>query len=180
MSVGRAGLARHVLSKQKLFVIASTAALAIAMLMTPMSANSAQFVWNMTSSAPTGVYRIDRSSRGVGDRVAVLPSQDLAADLNRRRILPEGKLLIKRVVAARGETVCRYDDKVSINTRVAATALTAASDGVLLPLWRGCITLTDDQVFLLGDTANSYDGRYFGVTSAHDVIGRAMMVIPFR
>ena len=180
MSVGRAGLARHVLAKQKPFVIASTAAVAIAMLMAPMSANSAQFVWNMTSSAPTGVYRIDRSSWEVGDRVAVRPSQGLAADLNGRGILAEGKLLIKRVVAAGGETVCRRGDKVSINSRVAATALTAASDGVLLPVWQGCATLTDDQVFLLGDTANSYDGRYFGVTSAHDVIGRALLVVPFR
>lgn len=180
MSVGRAGLAWPILAKRKPFVIAATAAVAIAMLMAPMSAISAQFVWNMTSSAPAGVYRIDRSSWEVGDRVAVLPSQDLAADLNRRGILPEGKLLIKRVVAADGETVCRRDDKVSINGRVAATALTAAPDGVLLPLWRGCVTLADDQVFLLGDTANSYDGRYFGVTSAYAIVGRAMLVVPFR
>lgn len=157
-------------------VITIISAAAVAMLAVPTNASSAQLVWSLTPSAPAGLYRIERSSWNVGDRVAVLPSQDLAADLDERGVLRNGKLLIKRVAAAAGDKVCRQHDEVSVNGRVMAKAKVSGSDGVVLPLWRGCVTLSDSHVFLLGDTANSYDGRYFGVTSANDVIGRAVIL----
>ena len=157
-------------------VIASISAAAVAMLAVPISASSAQLVWNLTPSAPAGLYRIERGAWHVGDRVAVLPSQDLAADLDERGVLRNGKLLIKRVAAAAGDKVCRQNDEVSVNGRVVAKAKINGSDGALLPFWHGCVTLSDAQIFLLGDTANSYDGRYFGVTSASDVIGRAVIL----
>jgi type IV secretory pathway protease TraF len=34
-------------------------------------------------------------------------------------------------------------------------------------------------VFLAGDTAGSYDGRYFGVTPASEIIDRAELVLAF-
>ena len=147
------------------------------MLAVPTSASSAQLVWNLTPSAPAGLYRIERKDWNVGDRVAVLPSADLAADLDERGVLRNGKLLIKRVAGAAGDTVCRQHDEVSINGRIVAVAKASGSDGAPLPSWHGCATLNDAQVFLLGDTADSYDGRYFGVTSANDVIGRAVNLI---
>jgi conjugative transfer signal peptidase TraF len=156
--------------------IASISAAAVAMLAVPISASSAQLVWNLTPSAPAGLYRIERGGWNVGDRVAVLPSQDLAADLDERGVLRIGKLLIKRVAAAAGDKVCRQHDEVSVNGRVVAMAKVSGSDGAQLPFWHGCATLSDAQVFLLGDTANSYDGRYFGVTSASDVVGRAVIL----
>jgi len=48
-----------------------------------------------------------------------------------------------------------------------------------LPSWQGCATLNDEQVFLLGDAAGSYDGRYFGVTRAKEIIGRADLLLAF-
>ena len=42
-----------------------------------------------------------------------------------------------------------------------------------LPWWRGCVTLKDGALFLLMDAPASFDGRYFGPTSARDVIGKA-------
>lgn len=158
-------------------VIAGISAVAVAMLAAPTRAGSAQFVWNLTPSAPAGLYRIERGAWNVGDRVAALPSQDLAADLDERGVLRNGKLLIKRVAAAAGDKVCRQRDEVSVNDRVVAVAKASGSDGALLPLWQGCVTLDDTQVFLLGDTADSYDGRYFGITSTNDVIGRAVILV---
>jgi conjugative transfer signal peptidase TraF len=152
---------------------------AIAMLSAPVDASAARFVWNLTASAPAGIYRIERKGWAVGDRVAVVPSRDLAADLDRRGVLRRGKLLIKRVVAATGDRVCRQNDEVSINRDRMVRAKAAGFDGVVLPSWQGCMTLKARQVFLLGDTASSYDGRYFGVTSASDVIGRAIVLIAF-
>jgi len=152
---------------------------AIVMLALPATASSAQLVWNMTASAPAGLYRIERSNWTVGDRVVVLPSSDLAEDLEKRGILERGKLLIKRLAAAAGQTVCRREDIVTLNGRGVARAKTEGSDSLPLRSWQGCVTLSDQQIFLLGDGADSYDGRYFGVTSKSDIVGRADLLASF-
>jgi conjugative transfer signal peptidase TraF len=164
--------------RRRIFILAIAVA-AVALLFASPDASTARFIWNLSSSAPAGLYRIERGGWAVGDRVAVVPSQDLAADLDRRGVLRSGKLLIKRVVATAGDTVCRHNDEVSINGDRAARAKAEGSDGVVLPSWQGCMTLKEGQVFLLGDTAASYDGRYFGVTSADDVVGRAAILVRF-
>ena len=74
--------------KRVAFVI--IAATAVAMLAIPVSATSARLVWNATLSAPLGLYSIEQGSWHVGDRVAVLPSELLAADLAHRGVLPPG------------------------------------------------------------------------------------------
>ena len=51
--------------------------------------------------------------------------------------------------------------------------------GEPLPSWQGCTSLNEGQVFLPGDTAGSYDGRYFGVTRANEIIGRAELLLAF-
>jgi len=120
-----------------------------------------------------------RLVRRIGDRVAVLASKALAKELADRGVLSGGKLLIKRVVAAAGDTVCRKGGEVTLNGRPVATARSADSEKRALPIWNGCVTLTTSDVFLLGDTAGSYDGRYFGVTRASEIVGRADLVLPF-
>lgn len=160
-------------------VMAGISSAAVAMLAIPMGASSAQFVWNVTPSAPAGLYRIERGAWNAGDRVAVLLSPDLAADLDKRGVLRSGKLLIKRVTAASGDTVCRLHDELSVNGGVVARAKVRSSDGALLPVWYGCVTLNDEEVFLLGDTPSSYEGRYFGITAANDVLGRARLLVAF-
>lgn len=160
-------------------MILSVAAVAIAMLCFTGSVSSARLVWNTTASAPTGLYSIEQGTWRTGDRVAVRPSVSLAEDLDRRGILPLGKLLIKRVAAGRGDTVCRDGERVTVNGSVAAIAKIASRAGKALPAWNGCRQLGASQVLLLGDTADSYDGRYFGFTSAKDIIGRVGILISF-
>ncbi len=157
----------------------AVATLGVAALALPVAAGSAQLVWNATASAPAGLYRIDHERWHVGDRVAVLPADMLAAELDRRGVLPRGKLLIKRVVAAAGDAVCRRDGTVLVNDEVIAQAKSNDSTGEPLPSWQGCASLHEGQVFLLGDTAGSYDGRYFGVTRASEIIGRAELLLTF-
>jgi type IV secretory pathway protease TraF len=153
--------------KRVAFVI--IAATAVAMLAIPVSATSARLVWNATLSAPLGLYSIEQGSWHVGDRVAVLPSELLAADLAHRGVLPPGKLLIKRIAAGQGDIVCRDGVDVTVNGSVVAVARVVSGSGEKLPAWLGCRNLGSSDVFLLGDTADSYDGRYFGVTSASEV-----------
>jgi len=152
-------------------------ALAILALCLPVVAGSAAFVWNVTPSAPQGLYRIDRGPWRIGDRVAVFPAEALATDLAKRGILPKGKLLIKRVVAANGDLVCKEDDTIRINGRMVGEAKRMDSHGAPLPSWHGCATLEEGQVFLLGDTAGSYDGRYFGVTTKVEIVGKAELLL---
>lgn len=152
-------------------------ALAIAALLFAPSPGSARFVWNVTASAPVGLYWIEHGAWKVGDRIAVLPSPALANDLETRGVLPKGKLLIKRVAAAAGDVVCRNGQAVTLNGRAMVMARTLDSDGSTLPAWTGCITLTTGDVFLLGDTATSYDARYFGVTSSRTIVGRVVALI---
>ena len=64
---------------------------------------------------------------------------------------------------------------VSINGEPAAKARDADSHGLPLPSWQGCVTLDDGQVFLLGDTHGSHDGRYSGVTPRAEILGQAML-----
>lgn len=154
-------------------------ALAILALSLPVMAGSASFVWNVTASAPQGLYHIDQLPWRVGDRVAVVPGEALAADLARRGILSEGKLLIKRIAAAEGDVVCRQGEALSINGRVIGEAKQRDSQGKPLPSWQGCATLHEGQVFLLGDTAGSYDGRYFGVTQGDQIVGRVTLLLSF-
>lgn len=153
------------------------AAVAIAMLCFTGSASSARLVWNTTASAPAGLYSIEQGTWRVGDRVAVRPSASLAEDLDRRGILPLGKLLIKRVAAGRGDTVCRDGERVTVNGVQVAVAKTASRIAEALPSWGGCRRLGASEVLLLGDTADSYDGRYFGVTLADEVVGRVRILL---
>ena len=158
-------------------MLLSICAAAVAMLVVPVSANSARLVWNITKSAPTGLYSIEQGSWHVGDRVAVRPTELLTDDLERRGVLPRGKLLIKRIVAGQGDTVCRDGVDVTVNGLAAAVARDVSGSGDKLPVWFGCRTLGPSDVLLLGDTADSYDGRYFGVTSARDILGRVRMLV---
>jgi len=159
--------------------ILTIAAVAIAMLAEQVNTSSARLVWNISPSAPAGLYSIDQTRWDVGDRVAVRLRPPLANDLDRRNILPKGKLLLKRVVAHHGDVACREGESVTVNDRPVATARAASPSGATLPAWYGCQRLGPSDVLLPGDTAASYDGRYFGVTSAHDILGRVDLLITF-
>ena len=168
---------RAIASRRRL--LAAVGAAAVVLLAIPVTANSAQFVWNLSPSAPGGLYRIERGNWTVGDRVAVLPLKELSADLAARGVLQNGKLLIKRAVAAAGDSVCRVESTVFVNDEAVAQARSNDSTGEPLPSWQGCTSLNEGQVFLLGDTAGSYDGRYFGVTGTREVVGRADLMLGF-
>lgn len=74
---------------------------------------------------------------------------------------------MKRVAASEGDSVCRTGQQVTINGVASVTARSNKE----LPSWSGCIHLKAGNVFLLGDSEKSFDGRYFGITEADDIIG---------
>ena len=135
----------------------------------------ARLIWNFTPSIPIGLYAIEERDWVRGDRVALKPTGQLQETLRSANVLEEGRLLMKRVAASAGDEVCRSGTLVSVNGFAAAIARSDAS----LPRWSGCIPLSAGDVFLLGETDNSFDGRYFGVTSAEDIVGPVQSLLTF-
>jgi type IV secretory pathway protease TraF len=45
-----------------------------------------------------------------------------------------------------------------------------------MPWWNGCVMLRSGALFLLMDSPDSFDGRYFGPTSRGDVIGEVRLL----
>jgi type IV secretory pathway protease TraF len=41
-----------------------------------------------------------------------------------------------------------------------------------MPWWSGCIVLRRGALFLLMDSSDSFDGRYFGPSARGDIIGK--------
>lgn len=136
------------------------------------------FVWNFTASAPVGLYRtLDRPWMR-GDWVAVEPSPELRAALADLGVLESRRLLVKRVAATSEDEVCREGADVRINGRLAATARPASLSGAPLPSWSGCRRLGPNDIFLLGQADGSFDGRYFGITDAGEIVAPLVLLLP--
>lgn len=137
-----------------------------------------RLVWNLSASAPTGLYWVRPNTRPLRGTIVIarLPRayRNLAAT---RRYLPANVPLVKRVAALEGDRVCADGSAITINGRLAATRLRADAAGRPMPWWQGCRTLGRDEIFLLmADVAGSFDGRYFGPSSRADVLGRARLI----
>jgi len=157
-------------ARLRLFGIGALALAGIGLALASFGAARPMFVWNFTASAPVGLYYVLGRPWVRGDWVAVRPSAELASVLARFGALERGRVLVKRVAAAEGDQICRNGVDVAINGAIVARARTATSAGGLLPVWEGCRTLSAGEVFLLGEAEGSFDGRYFGVTAASEIV----------
>lgn len=160
--------------KAAVAIAAGSAALGLTIVFPP----APRLVWNTSASAPVGLYAVMPKERIVpgGVVIARLPMhwRRLAA---RRRYIPAKVPLVKRVAAGPGDEVCALGTSIFINGAPAAKRLTTDTKGRAMPRWQGCRTLRAGQWFLLmRESPASFDGRYFGVTSGSDVIGRARLL----
>lgn len=128
-------------------------------------------IYNPSNSVPAGFYvRVDREPER-GDFVTVLAANVAPAYAALRDYTDPSDRFLKRIAAVGGQRVCAEGDTVAIDG--AATVVRARYDSVgrSLPSWDGCRLLTTSEVFLLGDTADSFDGRYWGLTSTELIAG---------
>ncbi|MEO7689352.1 MAG: S26 family signal peptidase [Sphingomonas sp.] len=134
-----------------------------------------RLVWNASASAPVGLYFV-RPGAGVkaGDMVIAWvpkPWRRLAA---MRHYLPENVPLVKRVVGVPRDRVCANGLAILVNGHRVATRAASDGQGRPMPWWRGCRVLGGGEYFLLMQgVAASFDGRYFGISKATDVVGKA-------
>lgn len=125
---------------------------------------------NESASLPRGVYvRLPRAAPARDTVVAVPQPSAVRAYLGELG-MPGDLLLIKRVAAVGGDTVCRRDDRLVTPVR-AVVVQDRDRRGVALPTWRGCRRLNEEELFLLGDTPSSFDSRYFGPVARSRVTG---------
>lgn len=125
---------------------------------------------NETSSVPRGLYlRTPGASPTLGDTVA-LPQPTEASPYLAGLGMPADVRLLKRISAVAGDRVCRSPDSVRLDGRQVPVRRRDRR-GVRLPQWWDCRRLEAGEVFLLGDTPDSFDSRYFGPVSVTELDG---------
>jgi len=154
--------------------IAIVSSLAIGALIVPRQGPA--LIWNATASTPIGLYML-RPAGGLQtmELVAIAPPRPIAAFLANGGFLPEGGLLLKHVLALAGQTVCRFDRRITIDGINAGEAKDRDHLNRPLPVWSGCQTLQPDEVFLMNPAVpESLDSRYFGPLPLTSIVGRAI------
>jgi len=133
------------------------------------------YLWNVSDSVPIGLYRLRPIGRlAVTELVAAQPPEPTATFLADGNYLPRNVPMLKRVLALPGQTVCREHLTISVDGIAMGVARERDTRGRPLPVWQGCRVVADGEVFLMNwQSADSLDGRYFGVLPANAILGRA-------
>jgi conjugative transfer signal peptidase TraF len=132
-------------------------------------------IWNASPSVPIGLYRLTPvAGLEAAQLVAVDPPEEIARFIVERGYLPPGTPLLKRVSGLPGQTVCRHDQAITVDSVTIGQALERDSKGRPMPVWQGCRSIGNGQIFLMNpDVENSLDGRYFGPLPLSSVLGAA-------
>lgn len=125
---------------------------------------------NESPSLPRGVYVRAPGGQLEAGSIVAIPQPPSTRPYLYSLGMPVSILLLKRVAAVGGERVCVRGGLVE-TPRHRVRARTRDRRGMVLPAWRGCRVLANEELFLLGDTPGSYDSRYFGPVSREDVTG---------
>jgi type IV secretory pathway protease TraF len=128
-------------------------------------------LYNHSPSIPIGFYIRSHGALARGAIVTVRAADASPAEARRRRFDGPRDFFIKRVAAIGGDLVCAHGDRLDINGVLRAVRLARDTSGHVLAHWRGCRKLHGDEALLLGDTDDSYDGRYFGPVGVAAITG---------
>ena len=134
-------------------------------------------VWNASASSPIGLYVVGSGNPRPGEMALAWapPAARRLAAL--RHYLPYDVPLVKRVGAVAGARVCAKGPQVLIDGRLVAARLKRDRSGRSMPWWSGCRHLSCGDLFLLSrGVRDAFDGRYFGITHAGEVIGSARLI----
>ena len=136
------------------------------------------YIWNVSESVPVGLYRLQPVERlSVTELVVIRPPEPLGTFLDLNGFLPIGVPMLKRILALPGQTVCRTGLTVAVDDIEMGQARKRDARGRPLPVWQGCLVLSGDEIFVMNwQSADSFDGRYFGPIPSSAVIGEAIPV----
>ena len=125
---------------------------------------------NESPSLPEGLYARRFGAEIERGVVVAIPQPAAARAYLGELGMPGDAALIKRVAAAGGDRVCVEGAQLLTPDGV-WTVRSRDRRGAILPRWSGCRRLAPDELFLLGDTAGSFDSRYFGPVARSEVLG---------
>ena len=127
-------------------------------------------LFNGSHSVPTGFYVRANAPVREGAFVTVRAADVAPSYAALRHFTDDGDRFIKRVAARAGVRVCAEGVRVAVGAFTYARQM-RDSAGRTLPTWEGCHVLHDGEVFLMGDTPDSFDSRYFGVVREDAIEG---------
>lgn len=127
-------------------------------------------IYNPSNSVPSGFYLRANDEPGHGDFVTVAAADVAPAYAGLRDYADPTDKFLKRIAAVAGHHVCAEANTITIDGVTTVARAQHDNEGRLLPSWDGCHTLAAGEVFLLGDTEDSFDGRYWGPIST-ELIG---------
>lgn len=119
-----------------------------------------RLVVNESQSLPRGLYLRASGPIVVGSTVTVRPPAAARRYLMQLGAPADARLL-KRVAAGAGVQVCDRAGRLAWPGGSAPRRMLDRR-GALLPAWRDCRRLAADELLVVGDTALSFDSRYFG------------------
>ena len=97
-----------------------------------------RLLWNTSESVPVGLYSVEAGDQlAVTNLVVAMPPNSLATFLAERGYVPLGVPLIKRILALRGQSVCRSELVISVDGIPMGMALARDRQRRPLPVWRG-------------------------------------------
>ncbi len=134
-----------------------------------------RIIWNRTESAPEGLYWTVKTRPHTGDWAVVSAMATSSDWIAARGYLHDDWPIIKQVIGVAGDEICRNGDDIFKDGALIAKAKPDDYSGRPMPEWAGCITLAEDEYFLLNPHNDSLDGRYFGPISSGDVVGAATL-----
>jgi len=136
-----------------------------------------RLIWNRTGSVPEGLYWLSDEPFTKGAWVVVSARSAEAQWAELHGFVGKDWPLLKRVAGVSGDEICRDGVTVLINGMPSGEALIESENGLLLPAWSGCRRVEDGEIFLMNAHPKSLDGRYFGITSARDLEGSAILLL---
>ena len=136
---------------------------------------------NDTPSVPIGYYLSLPSSSQIekGSLYTIVIAESYMQTIKKLGYHANSGTLLKRAVGVAGDTVHITESGVLINNRLInnSKSQATAKNVALNPLPVGYKhTLTGGQVWLMGDTSNSYDSRYFGAINEAQVLKKAIFL----
>jgi conjugative transfer signal peptidase TraF len=127
-------------------------------------------LFNRTPSLPTGFYLRcgERAQRGDVVAFALPPA---AWQYARSRGERTDVLLLKHVLAVRGDFVSTLDGELRVNGVRVGSIASADSAGRPLPHWSAARVLDRDELLVGSSHVRSFDSRYFGPIHTGQVLG---------